>query len=73
VRLLALMPDLTDPRTCQALEDLDIDALYVDRELYVGSAPHQAQFENLDRVPSSGVELVDRADTVALYEITTCD
>lgn len=72
LQALRRMPDLGDPGTCEALQELDADYLYVDPELYVGSNPIQQKFEDLDRAPTSGVRLIERADTAALYEITAC-
>ena len=56
----------------RALDELGVDYLYVDTELYVGENPIQEKFETLDRAPTSGVEVMERADTAALYEITAC-
>lgn len=69
---LTLMPDLSNPRTCSVLHRLGVDYLFVDPDLYVGSNPAHDRFANLDRPPSSGVELVAKADSAALYRITAC-
>ena len=71
-RAVGLMPDLVDPRTCFVLQDLGVDYLYVDTEQYVEGDGTQRRFRDLDRAPSTGVTLVDRADTAALYELTAC-
>ena len=71
-QVLRRMPDLEDPRTCEALRELGMDYLYVDTELYVGNNPVQEKFEGLDLAPTSGVEEIARADSATLYEITAC-
>jgi hypothetical protein len=68
-----LMPDLSDPDTCRALEELGVQYLYVDREQYVEGNATQKAFADLDRPPLSGVERLAEADDAALYEITACD
>ncbi|MGZ6866329.1 MAG: DUF6541 family protein [Blastococcus sp.] len=72
LQILTLMPDLNDPRTCSVLNDLGVDYLYVDPELYVGNLATHARFAALDRPPSAGVELLASADKAALYKITKC-
>lgn len=70
--LRAVMPNLTDPRTCPLLNDLKVRYLYVDADPFWAGSGGQLAFADLDVVPFSGVRLVRRADTAALYQITAC-
>jgi hypothetical protein len=72
LELRALMPNLTDPQTCALLNDLKVHYLYVDSYRYFGESPGPLSFAHLDEVPTTGVRLVRRADTAALYQITAC-
>jgi hypothetical protein len=69
--LLTLMPNLTDPKTCAVLDALKVRYLYVDAHQYFGGTGPQA-FRTIEEVPATGVRLVRRADTAALYQITAC-
>lgn len=71
VQLEALMPNLTDPKTCALIDELKVRYLYVDSQQYFGG-PGPQSFATLEAVPTTGVRLVQRADTAALYEITAC-
>ena len=71
--LRSLMPDLTDPEACRLVEELGIDYFYVDRNPYFKGGVGQRKYARLDLVPVSGVRLLERADSAALYEITACD
>ena len=72
LQLRTLMPNLKDPRTCALLDKLKVHYLYVDGYTYFGNSAGPRSFANLEEVPSSGVRLVRRADTAALYQITAC-
>lgn len=72
LRAVRLMPDLDDPRTCELLQELGAEYLYVDRHMYLEGGPVHQRFQNLDEVPQQGVELLERAGSAALYEITAC-
>jgi hypothetical protein len=67
-----VMPNLADPKTCSLLNDLKVHYLYVDKYTYFGNSIGPQSFAHLEEVPTTGVRLVRRADTAALYEITAC-
>jgi hypothetical protein len=70
--LRSLMPNLADPRTCALLDEFKVRYLYVDSQLYLAGIFEQLPYTDLDEVPGSGVRLVRRAGTAALYRITAC-
>ncbi|MGZ6838932.1 MAG: DUF6541 family protein [Frankiaceae bacterium] len=67
-----LLPDLGNLQTCADLHTLGVRYLYIDRYHYFDGLAAQAPYVKLDIVPSSGVTLVRRAGTAALYEVTAC-
>jgi hypothetical protein len=69
---LTLMPDLSNPQTCVDLDTLGAKYLYVDQYVYFVGQAGQGAYSQLDQVPDTGVRLIRRGGSAALYEITAC-